>query len=164
MLPDTPLKPSTPIAYLVPATALKVTLLVLSEEETSSLEAIAVSPETAEPVKTPMIVSKLLPEVDMVTLPEAGAVQNHQTEAPPAFPAFGGSPDSLVAPTFEPVTVTDEPLSTVALANMSFTGEAPTGSALANAPVKASNKLAVRGQENLLILADIERPKNGRLG
>src|SRR5690348_1490602 len=113
MLPVKPLYPSTPMAYLVPATALKVTRLVkVPPRGESSLYAMQVRAETDVPVNMPMIVSKLLPATEIVTLAEAGAVQNHQTEAPPLLPALGGSPTSFVAPTFEPYTVTDEPAST----------------------------------------------------
>ena len=123
ILPLAPLKPSTPMAYFVPATALKVTLLVkVFPAGESSLPVIAVRADTAEPVKMPRIVSKELPAVEIVTLPEAGAVQDHHTEAPPELPAIGGSPASLVAPTFEPPTVIAEPPSTVALAKLSFGG------------------------------------------
>jgi len=125
ILPAMPLKPSTPIAYLVPATALKVTLLVkVPPEGESSFAAIEVKAVTGEPLKIPRTVSKLLPRVETVTLPEADAVQNHHTEAPPALPAIGGSPNSLVAPTLDPATVADEPLIRVALAKLSFTGAA----------------------------------------
>ena len=54
----------------------------------------------------------------MVTLPEEGAVQNHHTEAPPAFAIMFGSPVSLLAPTLEPVTVAEVPLINVALAKL----------------------------------------------
>src|SRR6266571_3082281 len=111
------------MAYLVPAAALKVTLLVkVPPEGESSLAAIEVKAETDEPVKIPSTVSKVLPAVEMVALPDAGAVHDHHTEAPPVLPAMGGSPDSLVAPTFDPATVADEPLITVALAKLSLTG------------------------------------------
>src|SRR5437660_4887810 len=83
---------------------------------------MAVRAETEEPVKTPRIVSKLLPAVEMVTLPEEGAVQVHQTEAPPTLPAMEGSPASLVAPTLDPVTVTVVPLMAVALAKLLLAG------------------------------------------
>ena len=138
--PDTPLKPSTPIAYLVPATALNVTLLVkVPPEGESSLAATELREETEEPVNTPMIVSKLLPRVEIVTLPEAGAVQNHQTEAPPMLPALGGSPASLVAPTLEPAVVTVEPLRIVALAKLSLTGAACNEAARPKVPMNAKN-------------------------
>ena len=123
ILPVKPLKPSTAMAYFVPATALKLTLLVkVPPAGESSLAAIAIRAETEAPVKMARSVSKLLPAVEMVTLPEAGAVHDHHTEAPPGFPAIGGSPACLVAPIFEPATVTDEPLNTVALEKLSFAG------------------------------------------
>ena len=43
------------------------------------------------------MVSKLLPEVLMVVLPVAVAVQDHQTEERPMTPAGLGSPVSRVA-------------------------------------------------------------------
>ena len=46
----------------------------------------------------------------MVTLPAEGAVQDHQTDLPPAFPPWFGSPLSLVAPTFEHESVAEVPL------------------------------------------------------
>ena len=52
----------------------------------------------------------------MVTLPAAGAVQDHQMDLPPTFPPWLGSPVSLVAPTFEPVSVAEGPLATIPLA------------------------------------------------
>src|SRR5881628_1928210 len=85
---------------------------------------MVVRADTDEPVYTPSNVSKLLPLVVMVVLPEAGAVQDHQTDLPPPLPAWLGSPVSLLAPAFEPVTVIDEPLVTVALAKLSFAGPA----------------------------------------
>jgi hypothetical protein len=108
---------------VAPAIALKLSRLVgVPPAGESSLAATAVNAETDEPVKTPRMVSKLLPEVETVTLPEAGAVQDHHADAPPAFPAMGGSPASLVAPVLYPVTVTAEPLITIALAKSLFTG------------------------------------------
>src|SRR5215831_9755566 len=83
---------------------------------------MAVRFDTEAPIKTPSTVSKVLPKVEIVTLPDAGAVQDHHTEAPPELLAMGGSPGSLVAPTFEPVTVMLEPVMRVALANRSLTG------------------------------------------
>jgi hypothetical protein len=53
----------------------------------------------------PSSVSKLEPEVLTVAVPELGAVHAYQIEAPPAFPAWLGSPVSFVAPTFDPVAV-----------------------------------------------------------
>jgi hypothetical protein len=148
--PAPPLKPSTSIAYFVPATALKVTRLVATPPEgESSFAAIFVSDETDDPVKTPSIVSKELMAVEMVTVPEDGAVQLHHTDAPPELvEIMFGSPVSLVAPTLEPVTLTDEPLTSVALTNMSFTGAAPRVNAVTKVAVKTTmkerNRLFVR--------------------
>src|SRR6476659_1629398 len=100
--------------YLVPATALKVSWLVTGPPPASSFPATRVRAATEEPVKTPSNVSKLLPAVETVTLPEEGAVQVHHTLLPPALLVMLGSPVSLVAPTFEPVTVAEVPLITMA--------------------------------------------------
>src|SRR5438552_1766104 len=79
----------------------------------------------------PSSVSKLEPAVVTVVAPEAGAVQRYQTEAPPEFPASGGSPGSFVAPRFEPATVPLPPLIVCALANVSFAGPlGPCGAAV----------------------------------
>jgi hypothetical protein len=51
---------------------------------------------------------------------DAGAVHAYQTEWPPALPAWFGSPDSFVAPTFERLTTPFVSLRTIGLANMSF--------------------------------------------
>ena len=111
---------------------MKVTRLVrVPPAGESSSEAIAVKAETVEPVKTPRIVSKLLPAVEMVTEPELGAVQDHHTEAPPGRVPIDGSPVSLLAPTFEPVAVALEPLRTVALAKLLLAGPVCGGGAAA---------------------------------
>jgi hypothetical protein len=70
-------------------------------------------------------VSKLEVCVSTVALPVAGATQRYQIEAPPLFPAWFGSPASLVAPAFDPVAVPLDPEIDWALANMSFAGAAP---------------------------------------
>src|SRR5262249_55139949 len=58
-----------------------------------------------DPLKTPNKVSKLLPSVSMVTIPEAGACQSHQRDLPPGLPARIGSPGSLVALMLEALTL-----------------------------------------------------------
>src|SRR5436305_7473636 len=58
----------------------------------------------------------------MVVNPLDGAVQLHQTEAPPKLLAMRGSPNSRPAPTLLPVAVTVGPLKTMALPKLSFTG------------------------------------------
>src|SRR5438552_11216400 len=111
----------------MPLRALKLHWLVRGPPPASSFWQTTVRADTDEPVKTPRIVSKLLPAVETVTLPEDGAVQDHQTEAPPLLPAMAGSPASLVPPTFEPVTVTGGvPLAVEALAYGSLTGPLDT--------------------------------------
>ena len=54
---------------MVPAAAAKLTALVLSVPDTSSLSATSVNAPTLEPVKTPSSVSKLDPAVVTVALP-----------------------------------------------------------------------------------------------
>ena len=66
--------------------------------------------------------SKLLPNVSMVTEPLAGAVHRNHTDPPPGSPAWLGSPDCLVAPTLVPVSVPLGPLNTEAVAKVSFGG------------------------------------------
>ena len=73
--------------------------------------------------------SKLLPNVLIVTLPAEGAVHVHQTDLPPALPAWLGSPVSLVAPTFEPVSVAEDPVMAVPLAQLSSAGPLTTAAA-----------------------------------
>src|SRR5204863_236519 len=76
------------------------------------------------------VVSKALPMVSMVAWPLPGAVQDHQTEWPPALPAWLGSPVSLVAPTLVPVCVEVLPLIVMALAKLSLAGpDEPAGPA-----------------------------------
>jgi hypothetical protein len=59
---------------------------------------------TIDPVYTASMVSKSLAKVDIVTLPVDGAVQTHQTDAPP-YAQWSGSPASFVAFRFDPVVV-----------------------------------------------------------
>jgi hypothetical protein len=56
------------------------------------------------PVNTDSRVSKLLPEVEILTAPAAGAVHVHQTDLPPIKDGFG-SPTSRVAEMLLPVVV-----------------------------------------------------------
>src|SRR6266487_3094198 len=64
----------------------------------------------------------VLPSVVIVRSPLVGAVQDHQTEAPPTLPAWSGSRFCLVAPIFEPVTVIFVPIRTMRFWNWSFGG------------------------------------------
>ncbi len=66
-----------------------------------------------------------LPTVSIVTDPPAVGVQAYQTEAPPALPAWAGSPVSLVAFTLVAVMVPVAPVRTWALAKASLAGAAP---------------------------------------
>src|SRR5690242_17199206 len=70
----------------------------------------------------PSRVSNVLPNVSMVTVPDAGAVHAHHTDFPPAFPACFGSPASFVAFTFVPEADTDEPWSRARLTKLSLAG------------------------------------------
>src|SRR5207247_211298 len=70
----------------------------------------------------PSSVSKLEPAVLIVAWPEAGAVQLYQTDLPPALPAWFGSPASLVASTFVPVTLPLVPVIACAAAKLSLFG------------------------------------------
>src|SRR5260370_25101739 len=63
----------------------------------SSLLAIGVNSETFGPVYIAKRVSKLEPSVLRVSTPSVGATKVHQTDLPPALPAWSGSPVSLVA-------------------------------------------------------------------
>jgi len=70
---------------------------------------------------------------------------------------MGGSPDSLLAPTLEPATVTVEPLSTVALAKLSLTGPLLGGGSAAWVTVNVSLPMvsvAVRGLVLVLAVTD----------
>ena len=51
-----------------------------------------------------------------------GAVQTYHTECPPALPAWFGSPASLVAPTFEPLTLAELPDKPPASTKLSLAG------------------------------------------
>ena len=125
----------------------KVTLLVVVPPAAlSSFDATVVRAETLVPVYTPSSVSKLLPSVSIVTVPLVGAVQVHHTLLPPVLPPWFGSPASLVAPTFVPLTVIEGPMIVVALANASllaapnpWTRTAPCSSAPTMAASNASS-------------------------
>jgi hypothetical protein len=86
--------------------------------------------------------------VSIVTEPFAVGVQRYQIEAPPELPAWLGSPDSLVAPTVEPLVVPVVPEIACAFANMSFAGaapwRAPTPVAHASATKSATSAVAHR--------------------
>src|SRR3954453_22896213 len=73
------------------------------------------------------MVSKPLPQVSTVVVPELAAVQRNQIDAPPARPAWSGSPTSFEAPRLEPVTVTDPEAGEItrASAKESFVTAAP---------------------------------------
>ena len=75
--------------------------------------------------------------MSIVAVPLAGAVQRYQIEAPPALPAWFGSPGSFVAPTFEPVAVPLEPAIVWAFANMSLAGAAADFAAAPDAAISA---------------------------
>src|SRR5439155_4969205 len=64
----------------------------------------------------------VLPSVVIVRSPLVGAVQDHQTEAPPTLPAWSGSFLCFVALMFEPVTLIFVPIRTIRFWNWSFGG------------------------------------------
>src|SRR6266404_3943561 len=109
---------------MMPCVALKVTLLVRTELGTaSSLLATRVSPLTLLPVYTASTVSKSLPRVSIVTLPVLGACHRYQTDLVlVGLSGLFGSPASFVAAIFVPVTLPEHPLTTCALAKLSFGG------------------------------------------
>jgi hypothetical protein len=84
-------------------------------------------------------VSKLEPNVEIVTGPVCGAVHEYQTDAPPLLPAWFGSPGSLFAPTFVPVVEPEAPLIVCAAEKLLFAGPAASA-VVANrqAPIAAS--------------------------
>jgi hypothetical protein len=73
-------------------------------------------------------VLKRLPMVSSLALVAAGATHFHQTDAPPLNPLYplntpwSGSPGSLVAPTFDPVTEALVPVIAIRLAKLSLAG------------------------------------------
>src|SRR5689334_7776792 len=91
-------------------------------DASSLLLVIRVSLLTAVPVYTPSVVSKLLVQVSTVTLPLPLGVHDHHTDWPPGLPAFTGSPDSLDAAMFVPLTVPPCGGSANALAKLSLLG------------------------------------------
>ena len=58
--------------------------------------------------------------------PGGRGVHTYQTDAPPALPAWSGSPGSLVAPTLLPCTMAEVPDKGCALAKLSFAGVGST--------------------------------------
>src|SRR5438874_2252396 len=95
-----------------------------------SLPATVLKLDTELPAKTPRSVSKLEPAVLIVTVPDAGAVQLHQTEWPPPLPTMVGSAASRLALTLVPPTLMDEPLMTVRLLKLSLIGPAAVSETL----------------------------------
>src|SRR4051794_28365536 len=101
----------------------KLTLLLFVPQQ-SSFATIVVSALTAVPVYTARTVSKLDERVSNEAVPvtPAGATHEYQTDAPLGIAACCGSPVSVVAPTFVPVTVPLVPVTDCAFAKLSFAG------------------------------------------
>src|SRR5687768_15468185 len=94
----------------------------------SSLAASLVRPVTTDPVYTPMVVSKLLPQVSKEAEPEAGATHENQTELIGVDAAmFAGSPDSPVAPTLVPTSAPSGSSRMSAEPKLSLPGASPDG-------------------------------------
>ena len=55
-------------------------------------------------------------------MPSAGARNDHQTDFPPALPAWRGSPNSLVARALLTLLVPDAPVNSIGLAKRSLVG------------------------------------------
>src|SRR6266567_293813 len=100
-------------------------LCVVTPARISSLLTTRLRLATLLFVYTASKVSKLLPTVSKITVPLVAGVHRYQTDFPPAFPAWSGSPASLVAPTLEPFVAPAGPLSRKALLNESFGGPVP---------------------------------------
>jgi hypothetical protein len=83
-------------------------------------------------------VSNALPAVLRWSVPSAGAVHVHHTDAPPSSPAWSGSPGCLVANALSPLTSTSTPFTSVAAAKSSFGGGVPWRSERAIVPVALS--------------------------
>jgi hypothetical protein len=81
-------------------------------------DASRVSAFTVLPVYAATAGLKLLPQVSIWRMPPWGSVNAYQTDAPPG----PGSPASVVAFTFVPVTVPVPPVMTCALAKLSLAG------------------------------------------
>src|SRR5439155_27228190 len=122
--------------------ARKVSLLVVVPAAASLFGAQRVSAPTDEPAKTPRSVLKPLPARVIVVAPVPVAVQLNQTDLPPALPLILGSPVSRVALTLVAVTVTDRPVSHLALENLSFAGRVMAGAAISET---ATVTLPVKG-------------------
>src|SRR5437763_6440434 len=106
----------------MPAVTAKLTALVRSVGDTSLLSATRVSEPTAVPVYAASAVSKLDPHVSKATVPVPFAVQENQTEWPPAFPRICGSLLSRVALVVSPAALLLAPESACAFAKASFAG------------------------------------------
>ena len=85
----------------------------------SSFSATALKASPDGPTYTASSVSNELDCVSTVSEPLAVGVTFHQTDEPPGFAPWYGSPFSIVAPTFAPVVV-DDGDTAMALVNASF--------------------------------------------
>src|SRR3954469_23945719 len=95
------------MAYVAPAVASNVTTARRASADGSSLPATRLKVPTEVPVNTSRVVSRSVPdEVVLITTgPEAGAVQEYQTDALPAPARFavgagshGSADDSVLSP------------------------------------------------------------------
>src|SRR4051812_15615846 len=102
--------------------AAKPSLLVHFQPRKSSFEAIGVRASTLEPVYTASSESRPLPTVSKVAVPVAGATHLYQADPPPMFPAWLGSPASLVASTLVPLRLPVAGSSTAAAEKLSLLG------------------------------------------
>ena len=94
---------------------------------------------------TPSSVSKSLPHVLIVTGPSASGAQRYQTDAPPASPAWLGSPASLVAPWLVPASVIGRaPESSLELAKSSFAGGSTAAKRICVSPWEAIAELGLK--------------------
>ena len=150
IFPPAPLNPPTKTTYGMPATALKLTVLVYAPVPASSFSAIEVSAPRAVPVNTPSKVSNELPAVVTVTGPVKGAVHSHQTERLTASPAIVGSNSCVVALALRPaIEIEPDETRTVLLAKSSLAGGG------AAAKVESANN--GRRQSSLFIRLPVDR-------
>jgi len=85
----------------------------------------------------------MLPPVEKVAVPEAGAVQVYQTEEPEGAPSIvSGSPDSIVALMLLPKVIPFAPESEIALVKESF-----AGCAKAEIPANVSKEVSASAAE-----------------